>query len=301
MSGMCGSRITGKAAEEIDGQEEYRGRRLDVQTTFSHWRKGWEGWVDAPFWRAGLPEVLAERGIRVSHSTPLLCAGSEGRFDECARGEFDQYHRTVARRWGEIGHPAPIIRLGWEATHKGYPWNALQDPTPGYQRYKDAFRRVADVYRRELPGCEIDWNNLRRPRADITKLYPGDDWVDIVRADIYCNEPMLETDDAWEAFANGLDRSGGPAGPVPYLEFAASRGKRFGVAEWGVTNVDGTPNSPYDSGRYVRGMWEFFDRYRDRLRYECYYNRDGDNGDHRIHPPDRNPRASAAYGALWRS
>lgn len=298
-SGMCGRRITAEAVEEIDEQEEFRGRKLDVQTTFAHWRNGWEGWLDAPYWRRGLPELLVERGIRNSHSVPLLCAGSEGAFAECAQGDFDPYHRTIALRLRDLGGPPPIVRLGWEATQRSYPWNALRDTSPGYGRYKDAFRRIADIYRREIPGCQIDWNNLRRPRVDIADIYPGDDWVDIVGADLYWNEETEGRDDDWEAFANNRHEDG-PAGPVPYAEFAISRGKMIGVAEWGVTNRDRKPYSPYDSDVYIEGMWDFFRRYKDHLSYECYFNRDGGKGDHRIHPADVNPRASAAYRALWR-
>jgi hypothetical protein len=272
---------------------------MDVQTTFANWHRGWERWVNAPFWRGGLPELLAERGIRVAHSTPLLCAGSEGQFAEAARGDFDQYHREVARRWKDLGHPTPIIRLGWETTLQHYPWNALRDETPGFGKYKEAFRRIADIYHHELPGCEIDWNNLRRPQVDVRKVYPGDDWVDIIGADLYGNKPKAVVSDTdWDEYANNLDNDG-PGGPVPFIQFALSRKKKFSVAEWAVTNIDDDPESPYDSARYVRGMWEFFNAFPEQLAYECYFNRHGENGDHRIFPPEFNPKASAAYRKLW--
>src|SRR4051794_23505120 len=46
MSGVCGRVITADAAAEIDELEAFRGRRMDVQTTFSEWRRGWDGWLD---------------------------------------------------------------------------------------------------------------------------------------------------------------------------------------------------------------------------------------------------------------
>jgi hypothetical protein len=52
---------------------------------------------------------------------------------------------------------------------------------------------------------------------------------------------------------------------------------------------------------YVRGTWDFFNRYKDVLGYECYLNRRGEHGDHRTHPAEYNPRASAAYRRLWHS
>jgi hypothetical protein len=55
----------------------------------------------------------------------------------------------------------------------------------------------------------------------------------------------------------------------------------------------------YDSARFVRGMWDFFNRYKDLLSYECYFNSRGEHGDHRIDPAEYNPRASAAYRRLW--
>src|SRR3954453_14865541 len=92
MSGICCGRvITADAAAEIDKLEAFRGRRMDVQTTFSEWRRGWDAWLDAPVWRNGLAELLARRGMRVSAATPLLCVGSEGRFADGARGDFDAY------------------------------------------------------------------------------------------------------------------------------------------------------------------------------------------------------------------
>ncbi len=295
---MTGRVLTGEAAAEIDDMEAFRGRAFNVQTTFANWRQGWDYWVDAPFWRNGLPELLAERGIRVSHSTPLLCKGSDGQFDECIRGDFDQYHRTVARRWKDLGHLTPIIRLGWETTQAGRAWGVQHDTSPGYQRYKDAFRRIADVYRHELPSCLIDWNNLRRPHVPVPEIYPGDDCVDIVSADLYGNRPAVETEEDWTSYANNK-RAGGPAGPFPFLEFARSRGKRFAVPEWAVTNFDREPNGKFDSPVYIRGMWQFFQSCGSDLLYECYFNRRGSNGDHRVFPEEYNPRASAAYRELW--
>ena len=272
---------------------------MDVQTTFANWHLGWDKWLKAQFWRAGLPQLLAERGIRVAHSTPLLCGGSEGQFAECARGDFDEYHRTIAKRWKELGHPTPIIRLGWETTLEHYPWNALRDDTPGYGKYKDAFRRIADIYHHELPGCEIDWNNLRRPKTDVRKLYPGDDWVDIIGADLYGNRPRAVISDTdWDAFANNIENDGpsetDPLHPVRHLAQEEVLSRRVGRHQ-----RRQRPGQPVQLGRYVRGMWEFFNAFAEHLSYECYFNRKGENGDHRIYPSDFNPRASAAYQKAW--
>ena len=111
----------------------------------------------------------------------------------------------------------------------------------------------------------------------------------------------MTTDADWDEFARRTEPGGGPGRPIPFVELALSRGKRFAVAEWAVTNVDDDPASPYDSARYVRGMWDFFNRYKDVLSYECYFNRRGEHGDHRTDPAEYNPRASAACRRLWHS
>ena len=216
---------------------------------------------------------------------------------EWPKSSLDACYRTIARRWKDLGHPTPIVWLGWGTTQGTCPWNALQDHSPGFGLYKDTLKRIADVYRHELPGCEIEWNHLRQPHIHVGQLYLGDDWVDIVGADL----KAVVTDADWDEFARRTEPGGGPGGPIPFVELALSRGKRFAVAKWAVTNVDDDPASPYDLARYVRGMWDFFNRYKDVLSYECYFNRRGEHGDHRTYPAEYNPRASAAYRRLWHS
>ena len=54
----------------------------------------------------------------------------------------------------------------------------------------------------------------------------------------------MTTDADWDEFARRTEPGGGPGGPIPFVELALSRGKRFAVAEWAVTNIDDDPASP---------------------------------------------------------
>ena len=61
------------------------------------------------------------------------------------------------------------------------------------------------------------------------------------------------TDADWDEFARRTEPGGGPGAQL-LVELALSRGKRFAVAEWAVTNVDDDPATRHDLARYVRGM-----------------------------------------------
>ena len=298
MSGITGSVLTRDAADEIDALESFRGRKMDVQTTFANWHLGWDKWLKAQFWRAGLPQLLAERGIRVAHSTPLLCGGSEGQFAECARGDFDEYHRTIAKRWKELGHPTPIIRLGWETTLEHYPWNALRDDTPGYGKYKDAFRRIADIYHHELPGCEIDWNNLRGRRPTCASSTPATTGstssaptsTATGRARLFLT-PIGTRSPTTSRTTARADRSRSSSSP--------SRARRSSRWRNGPSPTSTTTRTALTTRPLRPRHVGVLQRLRRAPELRVYFNRKGENGDHRIYPSDFNPRASAAYKKAW--
>ena len=72
--------------------------------------------------------------------------------------------------------------------------------------------------------------------------YPGDDVVDLITPDVYCLDDdkgeMTNQEHAEFMFS-------GVGGLLPMRDFARARGKRFGIAEWGL-DYENPHLSPYD-------------------------------------------------------
>ena len=96
----------------------------------------------------------------------------------------------------------------------------------------------------------------------LSKVYTPEmvDCVDIIGVDSYNNDfPKIVTDEDFNRYATLLSPDGWPSGPQAWMDFAKSKGKQFGIAEWAVTNLSGKSSDPAD--RYAheqRGVrrWE---------------------------------------------
>jgi Glycosyl hydrolase family 26 len=286
--------------------EEWRGRKSDITLLFmgrDYFNKGYDGWAGGNTLKAGgTLERVTERGLTVALAVPLLAKEDAGDFRKVAEGGLDDVHRDVARRIHEIVGPERIyVRLGWEA-NRGYPWSysgAGENADP--QVYKDAYRRIASIYKAELPGARIVWNHLKRHTVPIADYYPGDNVVDVIGIDPYDNcqgGGCVDSDEEWRRFLGGYDPKTGMAqGLQGLLDFAKSRGKTLSVCEWGASNEaeaeDFGSNNPF----YVAAMFEFFERNARWIEYENYFG----SAKHRIHPAvPYLEEVSGAYRAAWR-
>lgn len=76
---------------------------------------------------------------------------------------------------------------------------------------------------------------------DATKIYPGDDVVDVVGVDAY----------GWK----DSDAVDGPGGITQWMKFARDHGKRFALPEWGVhSGADGAGDNPEFVARVMTAL-----------------------------------------------
>ncbi|MCB0403238.1 MAG: hypothetical protein KDD51_00530 [Bdellovibrionales bacterium] len=165
------------------------------------------------------------------------------------RGDFDRDLREYARNAKLTGSPL-IMEFAPEANGRWYPWNGLWNgggETTGYgdpaladgpERYRDAYRRVIDIFRVE--GVEnVTWvfhvDSQPKPTADWNKMalyYPGDEYIDWIGISVFGAQFPW---DYWNSFTQVMDQA--------YDEFAAiSPNKPLAVVEFGVIEDSFDPN-----------------------------------------------------------
>lgn len=274
----------------ISAFEAYRGRRADSYTLWcAH-----NTWDDIGRLPGGFRTVAKLPG-RISVGFAMLpgtasAVTNPGNWKLAAKGTFDGYYTRFAQNLAASGRTDIIVRVGWES-NRTFPWYGGSDP----QRFKDTFKRVADILRRYNPGVLIDWTNVKKgaQKGSVLTLYPGDDAVDIISCDYYDGWPALNTEQIWAQQYNAT-YYGGPWGIGAWLAFAKSRGKLFGCPEWGISagEAPGTIDNPL----YIQKMHDFFAANSAYIAYENYFNQ---KPRHQLTPSNQNPLASAAYRQLW--
>ena len=293
-------------AEQMAAFEEWRGRKSDVTLLFmgrDHFQRDYDQWLDRRTLKpGGTLENVTARGMTVALAVPLVSVADSGDFAKVARGDLDEPHRAVARRIREIVGSRPIyLRLGWEA-NRGYPWSySGPDGNADPDEYKGAYRRIAEIYKQEVPGAKIVWNHLKKHTVPIADYYPGDDVVDVVGIDPYDNcqgTGCVDSERQWKQFLGHYDPDTGMAeGLQGLLDFAKSHGKKLSACEWGASNAELDSESRTNNSYYVTAMFDFFTRNADWIEFESYFGAKT----HQIYPPAPHlEQVSAAYLAAWR-
>ena len=129
--------------------------------------------------------------------------------------------------------------------------------------------------RTEAPELVIDFDvacgTPLRGQSDrmdtLTKLYPGDDVVDLIGCDTYDWYHTTSKDPAgWQLTQHPKDA----VGIADVADFARAHGKGLTVPEWGLASEDegGAADNPY----FIERMREFFEANADILVMENYFN-----------------------------
>lgn len=303
-SGVC-------RGSEVADFEAWRGRRIDSVT---FWGKG-DSWEDLAgggddegfsgyFGKKGVSRLFAA-GRPLVLSWPLIPKEADARrnpsiWAELARGAQDQTYERFARKLGRLlakeGHAGCVVRVNWEGNGAFYPHSVLDQ----IDDYHATHRRAVDLMRRHVPGIRIDWSNVKKGKSKLGnhKIYPGDDWVDIVGIDYYDRFPSNPDDEVWDK--NSRKRwQGGPQGLSTWLEFAQSVGKPLSLPEWGVMMDQGKHyGSGGDNPVHIRKVHQFLDNNRDAIAYECLF----DMSDSKLSGSDTPaPRSAELYHELWGS
>lgn len=282
------------SAERANAFGSWRGAPIDAAVTYpatGSWQQ-----IQGSSWHIetynGLQGVLA-------YGLPMLPDDDVGDFRSIIRGEHDEVYRQVAEDLLADGRGRSIVRIGWEANGNWFPWNVRVDQA---DEYIAAYRHIVGVLRRTAPELVIDFDiacgtTLRgqQNRTDaLTKLYPGDDVVDLVGCDIYDWYGTTATDDAsWQRSL----RPEGAAGIADVADFASKHGKGLTFPEWGLASSaeHGAGDNPY----FIERMRGFFESHAQIMVLENYFNEPDTSLANSIWDPAQMPKASQTYRRLW--
>lgn len=286
-----GDTITGGRADAFGA---WRGLPVDAATTYPA-SKTWQSIHDST-WHIttydGFDGVL-------SYGLPMLPSEDGGDFASIIRGDHDWVYRKVAHDLVAYGRGRSIVRIGWEANGDWFPWNTT---TRNAELYKQAYRRIAMIFRTEAPDVIIDFDlacgtKLRgqQDRLDsLNLLYPGDDVVDLVGCDTYdWYHTSAKDQGSWQKSIKPV----GSVGIQDVAEFARAHGKGFTVPEWGLASraEGGEGDNPY----YIEKMREFFEANKDVLVLESYFNEPMTSIENSIWDPAQAPKSAEVYRRLW--
>jgi hypothetical protein len=272
-------------AAAVDDFEEWLGRRIDVVVDMPA-RGNWSQ-ISSPDY---LLEEWQDSGRTLVLGVAMLPTDVEGvSIQDGARGEYDQYFRTLGEKLVEYGLEDSILRIGWEFNLSTWPWS-----TEDADAWQDYFRRVVDALR-QADGQRflVDWNvNNGRGGPDAVDYYPGDEYVDFIGVDAYdvagaadaypipegCTDVCAQErrERAWRDYIYGGER-----GLQFWSDFAAEHDKQMSLPEWGVwQRFDGTGGG--DNPYYIEQMAAFIADPDNRVAYQAYFEDANEQGSHRL-------------------
>jgi len=250
----------------------WRGTPLSVVVGWIEYRKGWAGMY--AYASSSSPRQLRSKSSDVSFGHGLFPNG--GNLAACARGEYDDEQREVARRLVANGVGDAEIRLGWEASGDWFAWSAAGKPA---DQWKTCFTRVAKAMKGVSPKFRIGWFMAKKGRIDVRTIYPADAPITNIGVSHY--------DDAEDRFGYETYQ-GGPWGLRAWVEFARSKGKKFAIGEWGVGRAGDNP-------QYIQDMHDFLQWAGGSIAHEAYFN----TGLYQLYPVGPNPKSSQRYRELF--
>lgn len=274
----------------------WRGASSDVTPTFPEWQTWSE--LENSTWH-----IDTYRGFegRLLYGLPLLPRGADAsRLRDVADGKHDATFRKVARGLRTRDRGDSIVRVDWEANGT---WMSYSVTSRTAADYRDAFARVASVMRKEAPDLlfsfDVNCGSMLKGQGSrldsLTKIYPGDDAVDLVGCSMYDWSVLgATTPQQWRLAI----RPPKAVGLADIAAFARAHGKGMSVPEWGLAppSQEGNGDNPF----FIRAMHEFFVANDDVLAVESYFNEGGTDQRSSLWPQKpQNPKAAAEYHRLW--
>lgn len=287
-----GGRFT---TDTINRFGSWRGRPADVVTTYAP-RDSYQSMMRDTW------SISTWAGFtgRLNYGLAPLPDNGDGSLASIGAGQQDQVWRAIARNLRSAGRSDSIVRVAWEANLRDWRHQATMENA---EQFKAAYRRIVTTMRAEAPGlvfefginCGTGLDGSRDRLAPLTKLYPGDDVVDLVGCDTYdWWTTQASHDGAWSRV---LTPAHGP-GIQDIADFARAHGKGASYAEWGLarhSNGGGGGDNPF----YVEAMHRFFAANSDVVVFECYFDEPDAYIANSLFGTDQNPRAADRYARLW--
>jgi hypothetical protein len=180
--------------KEVIDFEEKSGESLDIVTFFYSFGDGFT-------FPAGECQVLYERGIAPLIKWEPWSAGgpSDNSFSmtRINKGEYDKGIENFAIGVANWGKPV-FIAFGHEMNGGMYPWGLDPD------NYVKAYRRIVNIFN-SAGAMNVTWIwNVNIDKDDITKYYPGDEYVNWIGVDGYSTNWSGNTDDPEILFGNTI-------------------------------------------------------------------------------------------------
>ncbi len=264
----------------------WRGRPLDLANVYPD-RTAWPGIV-TPGWPV---DMFSDYPGRLILNLPLYPEG-QGDNLSCAAGAYDAEWRKLGSFLVARSRADTIVRLGWGPNDLSHAWRADADPGD----WITCFRRVVSAIRSTDPRVLIDWsfNPIGAPNVatwDPYATYPGDAYVDFVGIEAFDRHPAANSEAEWSRQCNAA------TGLCSVIRFARQRGKKLGIAEWGVSDCgDGVGG---DNPLFIRRVLTTFAENRDIMGYEAYFESDGDEVCSALMESAQRPAAAALYRAIY--
>jgi hypothetical protein len=274
--------------------ESYRGLNVDMLTTYAY-RDSPEHMV-SDLWPITVWNGFAGRlnvGVPMAFDNGVT-------LDQVAAGQYDTQYRALAQALVSNGRGDSLVRIGWEANLSDWKWYANSSNAT---TWKNAWRRIAQQMKSVAPNLKAEFGvgggngftGSSDRLAPLTTLYPGDDLVDAVGCDIYDWWSTHPTNDADK---NALLRSPYGPGLLDIIEFARSKGKVAGFAEWGLAKNQNGNNGGGDNTYFIQLMHDTVSANTDTVAYELYFN-ESDPYISSSLTNGVNPNASIRYKELW--
>lgn len=252
-----GPGCNGRAA--IAAFEQFAGRKVQ-RTVDALSQESWESMDSSIDW---ITDCWKGSGIKLTLSVPMMPRSGGGSLADGAAGKHDDVFQHVARALVAAGNADAVVRIGWEFNGDWMPWAAARDPD-GYISY---FRRIVAVMR-GVPGAQFQFNwcpNHRQHEIAPSRVYPGDDVVDLIGMDVYDEVWTPEHADPrarWEWYVEQ------PFGLRWQKTFAAEHGKAIAFDEWG-TGLRPDGHGAGDDPVFIAGMATWFGQ--SNPLYESYW------------------------------
>jgi uncharacterized protein YchJ len=284
----------GSAAEYNEAFGDFRGRPLDVVTT----------WPDRVTWN----DIIEPNNVYQAYSgqpytmvfgIPPIPENDGATMEDCAAGAYDSKWERFGQTMSDLNLGSSVIRLGWEMNGDWFLWGSSQtDPKVPVNptTFAKCYGEVVTSIRVTAPNLKFDWNINRGSSAgmsgnSVLDAYPGDKYVDFVGIDNY---------DIWVDWENSDDSQlDGDQGLQYWLNFATAHGKKLSVPEWGLFG-EGKNGGHGDNADFIQHMYDFFAANADHIGYEAYFNEYSDYISNSLFAPVQMPAASARYKELYK-
>lgn len=215
---------------------------------------------------------------------PALHAAAEGSDTAYVPGL-----QAVAQAIKSVGLniPSTVIRLGHEMNANWYPWGTraadAMTQASNQAAYRGAWAKAVPAIKAICPNVlfELCYNV---GQGQLAEHYPGDQYVDIVSMDMYDGYNGTATTTAKFIAAQRA------SGFAEIGALANQHGKKFAVAEWGVSS-----DNPFFIHAMHDALTALDTQYPHIVHHDSY--EDAANSSHAF---SKNPQSAAAYAAIWR-